>query len=156
MYKKYLKVTDTCPPSSDGRLSAKCVLSESSAYSYLNGSNENVGDYAGSGYKVFYCNYILMLADGTTLGLRFASGRCGHFWGTPDLTFTIDVNGKAGPNTIGRDIFYVYMNKANHGQIKPYTNEIFPGTIDNTNTCDTTSTGQSCAYRVLTEGKMNY
>ena len=156
MYKKHLKVTDTCPPSSDDRLSAKCVLTRRSDYSYLNGSNENVGDYAGSGYRVFYCNYIFMLSDGTTLGLRFNSGRCGKFWGAPDLTFTIDVNGKAGPNTIGRDIFYVYMNKSDHGQVKPYTNENFFGIIDNTNTCDINSTGQSCAYRVLTEGKMNY
>ncbi len=155
MYKKHLKVTDTCPPSSDSRLSAKCVLDKDD-YSYLNGSHDNVGDYGGSGFKLFYCNYIFMLSDGTTLGLRFNSGRCGKFWGTPDLTFTIDVNGKAGPNTIGRDIFYVYMNKSDHGQVKPYTNVIFPGTIDNTNTCDINSTGQSCAYRVLTEGKMNY
>lgn len=154
-YKKHLKVTDTCPATADGRLTQKCVL-ERSEYSYLNGSHENVGDYAGSGYRMFYCNYILMLADGTTLGIRFGEGVCGKFWATPDITFTIDVNGKAGPNTIGRDIFYVYMLKKEHGKIKPYTNEIFPGTIDNTNTCDTNSTGHSCAYRVLTEGKMNY
>ena len=153
-YKKHLKVIDTCPATSDIRFTKKCVL-DRTEYSYLNGSRENVGDYAG-GYALFYCNYILMLADGTTLGIRFGEGRCGYFWGTPNITFTIDVNGKAGPNTIGRDIFYVYMMKNEHGKIKPYTNEIFPGTIDNTNTCNTDSTGQSCAYRVLTEGRMNY
>ena len=153
-YKKYLNVVDTCPATVDTRFTKKCVLG-TSEYSYLNGSKENVVDYS-KVWGMYHCNYILMLADGSTIGIRFKGGRCGRFWGTPDITFTIDINGKAKPNKIGRDIFYVYMLQTDHGKIKPYTNEIFPGTVDNVNTCSPDSTGQSCAYRVLTEGKMNY
>lgn len=54
-------------------------------------------------------------------------------------------------------MFFVYMDKAMQGKILPYTNEDFTdGPIDKRNTCDNSKTDYSCAYRIITENKMNY
>jgi len=83
-------------------------------------------------------------------------------------TFIVDVNGKKGPNMIGRDIFgfNLFPSKG----IKPY------GTLDpendtpiatsivkgpaNTQSCNTKCAGANCGWycpaRILAEGAMNY
>ena len=78
--------------------------------------------------------------------------------------FTVDVNGKKGPNVVGRDIFYfdIFPTKG----VKPCSvfsnaNEnipIFANEINNScNTqCSGNGCGWQCAARVLYEGAMNY
>lgn len=97
------------------------------------------------------------MADGVSVAIRFRIVG-GVMWGHPDIAFTIDVNGRKGPNQIGRDIFYLYMNKESHGKVLPYTNELngHGGSQDYRDTCEVTKIGHSCAYRVISEGKMNY
>ena len=61
--------------------------------------------------------------------------------------FTVDLNGKRKPNTLGRDlfIFYILQDKG-----------IVPGGYGKPSACKKNSTGGDCAARVLQEGKMNY
>jgi len=82
--------------------------------------------------------------------------------------FIVDVNGKKGPNTLGRDVFEfnLYPTKG----IKPYgtllsDNEnvsLSPDEIEATtgDGCNTSCTGSSCGWncpvKVLAEGAMNY
>lgn len=100
----------------------------------------------GSGYGMLAFNS-LILQDGTLINFFFYSSDIGFYWAAPaSLSFTIDVNGKKGPNKIGRDIFFLYLT--NEGKILP--------TYANSDTCETDKSGHSCAYRIITEGKMNY
>ena len=96
--------------------------------------------------------------DGTIVGINFKSIKGQVFWSSPDIYFTVDVNGVKGPNKLGRDVFFLYMTKKDKsGKILPFTNEPFlSGGADDRNTCDKDKPGYSCAYRVITEGKMNY
>ncbi len=95
----------------------------------------------------FYFTYPLVLADGMTIAFRFQSNGGGGFFWTQDASvrFTVDVNGKKGPNKLGRDVFLLYLRD---GKIVPNSKYI--------GDCETNKTGLSCAYRVLTEGGMNY
>ena len=95
----------------------------------------------------FIVAYTFVLADGTTIGFRTSwnSGGC-VFWGQPSLRITVDVNGKAGPNKLGRDVFFFYLG--DNGKILPYR--------ANGDDCEVDKQGTSCAYRVLNEGGMNY
>lgn len=77
------------------------------------------------------------------------------------MYFTIDVNGTKGPNKVGRDVFFLYMNHNDQsGKILPYVNGSINapggGDFSQANTCDKDKSGVSCAYRVIMEGKMNY
>ena len=110
-----------------------------------------------SGAPLFLNTYPFVLNDGTVVGIhfRFRSGQAA--WGDPDISFVVDVNGVKGPNKLGRDVFFLYMKKDKSGKILPYANEAFhDGSVDLRDTCDKDKFGYSCAYRVITEGKMNY
>jgi len=74
--------------------------------------------------------------------------------------FYVDVNGLKGPNKYGRDIFLFDVYPSNLG-IKPccsyYPDGVTPkdaSTIDTD--CSTSSYGDCCAVKVLSEGKMDY
>lgn len=121
-------------------------------YRFLNGSPEAKGLY---GSPLFVYSYPLLLRDGSIVGLTFSYASGQTYYGVP-FHFVVDVNGLKGPNQLGRDVFFLYMDN-NSGKILPYTNETFHyGQFDKRNTCDTNKEGYSCAYRVITEGKMNY
>ena len=122
-------------------------------YKSLNGVSRGNGLY---GRPLFVDSYPLLLQDGSIIGISFKNIRNAVFWGTPDISFTVDVNGLKGPNRIGRDVFFLYIN-AKTGKFLPYANETFnSGNVDYRDTCDKDKEGYSCAYRVITEGKMNY
>jgi len=74
--------------------------------------------------------------------------------------FYVDVNGLKGPNRLGRDIFSFDFFPSNLG-IKPggsyYSYGITPiPTSDVDLNCSTSSNGEYCAAKVLSEGAMNY
>ncbi|MFR1673125.1 MAG: type II secretion system protein, partial [Candidatus Gastranaerophilaceae bacterium] len=107
--------------------------------------------------SLFIYSYPFILNDGTIVGIHFFNRPT--IWGSPDITFVVDVNGIKGPNKLGRDVFFLYMNKKDKsGKILPYTDVIIGNgaQIDHRDTCDRDKPGYSCAYRVITEGKMNY
>lgn len=63
------------------------------------------------------------------------------------VVFIIDVNGRAYPNQMGRDIFAFVLNG----------NEIVPGGFDNTYNCNKAASGLTCAARVINDGwKITY
>ncbi|MFR1672930.1 MAG: hypothetical protein ACLSWI_08315, partial [Candidatus Gastranaerophilaceae bacterium] len=155
LYKKNLNVVKDCGFGTANWSDNPCTV-KYDKIKYLNGSLENVRNFCD--HTFYRDTYPLVLADGTSVAISFRNNLGGLMWGHPDIAFTIDVNGKKGPNQIGRDIFYLYMNKNSHGKVLPYTNELNGngGTQDYRDTCDVTKTGHSCAYRVISEGKMNY
>ena len=113
----------------------------------------------GAGF-LYDFTYPILLQDGSSVALKFRSNTDGgYFWGFPDITFIVDVNGKKKPNKVGRDIFFLYLNK-DSSKIYPFIKEVFDNTSNNAeryiDDCKPGGTGYSCAYRVITEGKMNY
>ena len=72
-------------------------------------------------------------------------------WGQPNLIFAVDVNGKNKPNQYGRDIFLLYLNEK--GSVLPL---YIYGNYTPEDDCNIKGKGMTCAYKVLTEGKMNY
>ena len=147
-YKKHLKVIKDL-----GNCPAWACPIDFESYRYLNGDQ-----YVSDGMLFVNSPHIIVLSDGVTIGMLFRQTSSGGvYWGLPDLLFTVDVNGKAGPNQIGRDVFWFYLKKSGDGKILPYANETFPdGAVDNRNTCEPDLKGYSCAYRIITEGGMNY
>lgn len=95
----------------------------------------------------------MVLQDGTLINIKVKSYSTGVYWAFPsNLVFYIDVNGKKAPNKIGRDIFFFYLTNA--GKVLPFLSDDITHALGNS--CDINSTGHSCAYKVITEGKMNY
>ena len=159
LYRKYLKVAYECGADVNYKGDA-CHISPFE-YKYLNGqkgTDNCIAMPSQFNYCLFSSGNQLVLSDGSLIGFTFKTHSNGIRWGLPDLLFTIDVNGRSGPNQIGRDVFFVYLKKNEHGKIRPYTNEEFrDGGTDYRNTCeDTTQLGFSCAYRIFQERKMNY
>ncbi len=154
LYRKKLKIVEECDATS-AVVENKCHVNPND-YKYLNGtSGTSVKDPVN--HRLFQLNYQFVLSDGSLVGFRFKVNNYGVFWGAPDFLFTIDVNGKKGPNQIGRDVFWLYMKKNEHGKIRPYANEVFTdGFIDWRDTCAPDKSGYSCAYRIFQERKMNY
>ena len=73
--------------------------------------------------------------------------------------FLVDVNGLKGPNRKGRDIFGFEVYPSSLG-IKPQGSYAYNGTPISTtevnSSCNTSSNGNDCAAKVLSEGAMNY
>lgn len=120
------------------------------SYHYLNGEAGATSFY--SNYGVFHCTYVFKLADGTIVGLAFSQNKRGgvlHALLSKKIriAFTVDVNGTAKPNQIGRDIFWFALY--NDGKLLPYD-------MNDTSDCTKDGKGYSCAGRIFNEGKMNY
>lgn len=145
-YKKHLSVVEEYTTN----YNAYAVARRKYLSRYLNGDPNPSSFYAG--YELFHMAYAYELADGSTLGLIFSENkRGGVLHGLISkrikLAFIVDVNGKAKPNQIGRDIFWFILNQ--NGQVVPYN-------IDDTSDCTKEGKGYSCAGRIINEGKMNY
>jgi hypothetical protein len=140
MYAKNLKIMQNCGTKSTYSGNA-CITSN---YKTLNSSDISAG------FSLHFFVYAFTLADGSTLIIKFRSNAGGGFlWGNPDMLFVIDVNGKKSPNTVGRDIFYFYLNSSDKGKVYPYG-------YAQTDDCNKDGAGYTCAYKIITEGKMNY
>lgn len=107
-------------------------------------------------YNTLWDDDTLILQNGSLITFRFREKYNSVVWGLPSaLAFSIDVNGAKPPNIIGRDIFFLYLEK--NGKIQPYVRSgVYTNIVDLKNTCEINKSGHSCAYRVITEGKMNY
>ena len=154
-YKQHLKILQECGAEPGGStVATKCHVA-ANKHRYLNGEN---GSASVSGFLWFYrSGRTFILQDGILVSISFLKDGSAVFWGSPDMLFTVDVNAKAGPNQVGRDVFFFYLKKTGDGKIMPYANETFPnGGIDYRNTCEPDLKGYSCAYRIITEGGMNY
>lgn len=162
LYKKHLKVVRAC---SDSIYSCPEIRElwriannkQLITYKALNGETNPIGVFD----CIFCRSYPMQLEDGTFVGITFFSTPGQVLWGRPKMYFTIDVNGAKGPNKVGRDVFFLYMNHNDKsGKILPYVNGVISGSgggdFSQANTCDKDKSGVSCAYRVITEGKMNY
>lgn len=141
MYAEHMNYLKNCGKSA--WLENPCILTKNK-YLELNGTT--VRDYM----SVYWAGYPLALADGSVVALKFLSNPSGgYFWGNPDLMFIVDVNGKQKPNKIGRDIFYFYLDKRENGKVHPYG-------FGQEDDCNKDGEGYTCAYKIITEGKMNY
>ena len=126
-------------------------------YKMLNGNSNNYWYY----FNVMNC-YILHLNDGTIIYFRVRGIDYSlNVYNYSKTIFCIDVNGLEKPNQMGRDVFVVWLS--NDGKLS--VTESVPGVSDGTlyynNDCDPKASdiggyGISCAYRIITEGKMNY
>ncbi len=143
----YLKIAKVCGPSNYSEcmpLDLYKSLSINSAQSLqMEEMSEELSD-----------DFIAVLADGSTFAL-FSYITKEDF----GATFFVDVNGKKGPNILGRDVFaFIYAKEEDN---EPYR---LTGTEDwdssNANGCnpqrDNEEEGWACASRLLQEGAMNY
>lgn len=95
-----------------------------------------------------------VLADGTLLTMYDNAGNCTSDYGDGPLDGTVcgyvyfDINGNTPPNKMGRDIFCFLFTKT--GAVYPH------GSYNAANDCTTSLNGHGCAYKILTEGAMNY
>ncbi len=147
-YKKHLNVVEVC--NSIRGKDNNCVVS-SDKVKTLN--NEKGYDIWGGSNASIWSGYTILLADGAAINFRFKVYPYGVYWTYPShMLFVVDVNGKKAPNKIGRDVFLLYMDE-NSGKVLPYGDK---STHEFKDTCDKNNSGHSCAYRIITEGKMNY
>lgn len=110
------------------------------AYKLLLGTNET--NYATNSRPT----YKLILMNGSNIYIR--GGKANE---KQIAVFYVDTNGKAKPNTWGRDFFQFYylpegLYPAGHPEHTTVANAI----------CDLNKTGYACAYYVLHNGNMNY
>ncbi len=146
LYAKQFNTVYICEFSGASSKESNCNLNRDE-YKGLNGQPVGAGN---GSLPPYYYVYPIVLSDGSSIAFRFQRNQSGgYFWGTPLLTFIVDVNGLQRPNTVGRDIFYLYLNE--QGSVLPYGDGNF-GEDD----CNTNGKGESCAYKVLTEDRMNY
>lgn len=132
-----------------GTETAKCVMTFEK---YLN------GDTYEQRYSQSNAIRSLILADGTivhfnkdTSGL---SPLCNTWmWSTPSACtlISVDINGSRKPNQVGRDIFGFALKK----------NGLVPAGTNGADTCQPSASGVngegwSCAYKVISQGKMDY
>jgi hypothetical protein len=64
----------------------------------------------------------------------------------------VDVNGQAGPNVDGKDIFWFFYDRYDNNRKKQLTYSLRPAS----GTCTKTSYSEYCTAQVLETGKMDY
>ena len=142
LYQKYLKAVIVC-----GYF--ECVL-DNKEYSFLNGASDPRPFY--SAYLLYHAVNLIKLADGSTIGILFDENSHAIYWPLVHkgykILYIVDVNGDKKPNRIGRDIFFLVLDK-NTGKVMPHS-------VDDTSDCTTSDKGESCAAKIISEGKMNY
>ena len=149
-YKDKLKIgIDCCDDNRNGSTAETACYIPSTQYKYLNGNLVTL-------YRPFGTKYVFTLNDGVTIGIDFNQTRTGVMWGYTSLVFTIDVNGKRGPNQVGRDLFYLYLDKNKKGKIQTYVESYNSVDRFNRDNCKSGMSGYSCGEKIITEGGMFY
>ena len=114
------------------------------------------------GYNSYGSTPAVVLSDGSVFAVRNA--------GNYAIYFTVDTNGKKGPNVLGRDVFVIGYGRGEYDYdaqdgilLDAYSTDT---TLDSSNNvkanCDPNITnsgytnGIGCAQRLIQEGKMNY
>lgn len=103
----------------------------------LNGSN--VGSYNTNTY------YKFVTSDGVVVWFRTHTGKCSASYVANDVcaVFMIDLNGDNKPNTLGRDVFQLFMTK----------NGFSPNTTDD---CRKNGEGWGCSAYIIKNSDMKY
>lgn len=140
---------------------------------------ENCKKYAGKVNKWYHLNDKNKCTGYYNLAFIFANGMRGDFFIRDDVFYlgsiSLDINGSKGPNTWGRDVFYLRIMppdghiapQGGYEYLKAYTNnygysfeDIFNSSHwTKVDTCSKTTTdnGLRCAARVIESGwKMDY
>ncbi|MFH0701988.1 MAG: prepilin-type N-terminal cleavage/methylation domain-containing protein [bacterium] len=130
-FAQYLNIIKSC---NYGQILGNCWHNNDGSSKYLNGTPKtNWGNYSG-----------VILNNGVLFSFYTSNSNCTNSSGS--ILFcgfiTVDVNGFRGPNTIGKDIYFIWIQE---NGIKPW------GTKGDTleNTCTTSNTGWGCAAKVL-------
>ena len=102
----------------------------------------------------FYTRDPIVTSDGIMYGFYInpnnppsAPGIKEEDWARIVGRIIVDVNGKRKPNKFGRDTFIFYLIDKKG---------IIPAGTGSTSECSASSTGYSCAAKILQEGAMNY
>lgn len=129
LYKAKLQINKECPTSSDTGCFANITYKTLSNTSW--GSNNLATAH-------WLNNSRFSLTDGMAVGFDWQPGASFNVW--------VDINGLHPPNQAGKDLFlfYYYPNK---NVFKPYGDGA---------DCITSSTGTSCAFKILREGEISY
>lgn len=99
-------------------------------------------DLYGTGGTIWYK---LRLADGSSISTNGIL-----------RTLFVDINGDKGPNTIGKDLFFLYLNTKNGAPYVSWAiNTIAPENCSKSLT-DSWYDGGSCSYWVIRHGNMDY
>lgn len=159
-FKPYFNVAKECGVNGTGCFNPGVM------YKYLNGTDYKVMDTATTSYKA-------VLADGSFIAFWDHPGNCsvddsvnnsGPLYNSSCGGFSIDINGKRGPNQLGRDVFAYRLER--YGDVYPM------GSLDDTSGgCDpasadvTTSVsdatlcpgnGTGCTAKIIQDGAVNY
>ena len=121
----------------------KSIIMDNSAIKLLNGSN-----YANYTSNNLYYGY--QFKDGATGWVR------GHGKG---LAIAYDVNGKKGPNTLGKDLFIFSINDVNNTEVSPYDQTSGRMTLKEAAEAqckNKNAKGWHCASWIIAQGNMNY
>ncbi|MFH0702321.1 MAG: type II secretion system protein [bacterium] len=129
-FKQYLNIIKSC---NNGQNLGNCWHNNDGSSKYLNGDPVTWNNYSG-----------VILNNGVFLGFYNSSSSCTVLSGTLQYCgfLYVDVNGWKGPNIIGKDINYIWIQE---NGIKPL------GTKGDAfeNTCTASSAGNGCAAKIL-------
>ncbi len=136
--KKYIKVA------------TDCGVDDTKGNCFYNGDYKALNDSEHWNFSKSSAEYKMTLLNGTAIYFRFVDKSEGNGM---VMSFKVDTNGPAKPNTLGRDLFFMryYEGKGlllvGNPQIEsPYTESCL----------NKTQYGQGCAYYVVTFGNMDY
>ena len=106
-------------------------------------------------------SYSMLLPDGRLIQIGFLNWTNAVHWGFPNILFAVDVNGRfKKPNQLGRDIFFIAMDKQQYYGpelyvIQPIIRK-YNGHNFMENTCKPDSTGYSCSENIIRDQAMKY
>ena len=116
--------------------------------------NLNGGNDVANGLRRKSTSTCIQFPDGSEI-IHFSAKKTGN-----NIGIIVDLNGAKNPNTVGRDIFWLYVNNNGHitGSYGEEESKNWRTTTDSRYKCemDGTSLGYGCAGRVLEEDAMNY
>lgn len=99
-FKQYFNITNDC-----GTTYANCFASE---YKLINGGKLNMANT----FNNIHCKYAVTIASGASLCAAWNSA-------TARINILVDVNGQKDPNIVGRDLFFMIVDK--NGVVKDPT-----------------------------------
>ena len=120
---------------------SQCGYKSIMPFKYINGSLLDIAVVDSYARVTFYTPdgflYIVFLATGSKNG-----------WVPNDLIY-LDINGGAGPNIVGKDLF-IFVRVANGGGVRPFGYNKNEDAIKND--CSITGAGSYCAERIYRNG----
>lgn len=150
LFKPYMRVTNFCENETD---SENCYIKNTSTIYNLQG-----GKY-GQVVNAYTTRPKIVTPDGFVYMFTLESASCNYNYykrnGVSEHcgSITVDTNGTKKPNTKGKDIFDISVNKYN---TTPYWDMRYSFDFLCSSTSNDGWNGANCAYRAITEGGINY